>query len=87
MSLQPEWRVHTARILEEVLSNKGTWALRIPLLTLDNLLRQVAVRAIELDDPALNKLMVRLTLYSVGDPYSPDFDQSVITAMMESDIK
>jgi hypothetical protein len=55
------------------------WALRIPLVTLDGLLKEVAARAIELDDRKMNELMMQLTLYSVADPYSPDHNQDIVS--------
>ena len=69
-----EWKVHTPSLLEQVLDNPGTHILKIPLNILSNLLFQVANRAIEIDDPVLNNLMCQLTLYSVADPYSQDYN-------------
>jgi hypothetical protein len=72
------WRVHTANLLTEITNNPTAWVLRSPLLIFDDILRQVAQRAIELNDPELNKLMIRLTLYSVADPTSPDYDEKIV---------
>jgi hypothetical protein len=72
--LNPEWRVHTARIFKEVLENPTCQVLRQPLLIMDDLMRRVASRAAELNDHELNQLMLQLTLYAIADPYSPDFD-------------
>jgi hypothetical protein len=63
-----EWKVHTASLLSEVLNNKGAAILAQPLNIFGRLLAQVAERAAELDDPELNILMLRLTLYEQGDP-------------------
>lgn len=68
------WKVHVPNLLSEIMNNSGAAVLRIPLLTLANLLQQVASRAIELDDKELNRLMLRLTLYSVADPHSEKYD-------------
>lgn len=73
-TLNPEWRVHTARIFKEVLENPTCHILRQPLLIMDSLMRRVASRAAELNDHELNQLMLQLTLYAIADPYSPDFD-------------
>lgn len=81
----PFWRVHVANLLEEVPSNPGTWALRQPLHILDDLLRQVARRAMVLDDPELTRLMLQLTLYSVADPHSPDYDRETIAQLLRTD--
>ena len=81
----PKWRVHTARVLGEVMENPTTWPLKIPLLSLDNLLRQVASRAIEIDDTRLNQLMCQLTLYSVADPFSPDYNCDLALKIIRGD--
>ena len=73
------WKVNTPSLLKEILeSNNETWALAAPLNILRQLLAQTAKRAIELDDEELNKLMMRLALYSVAEPGSPDFDQEFV---------
>jgi hypothetical protein len=41
-------------------------------------LAQVAERASELNDPQLNELMCRLTLYEVADPYSGEYDPEIL---------
>jgi len=63
-----DWRCHTPNVLKEVLTNRGSEALRTPIAILGQLLFDVATRASELNDPALNLLMLRLALYSAGDP-------------------
>lgn len=82
MAESPPWRVHTARLLAEIMENPSCEVLRQPLLIMDHLLRQVAARAIVLDDPELNRLMLRLTLYSVADPMSPDHDAELTTKLI-----
>ena len=71
------WRCHTPRLMEEILINPGCAILVQPLRILLSILGEVAQRAIELDDPELNLLMLRLTLYGAADPllkeeYDPD---------------
>lgn len=63
-----QWKVHTARLLEEVLKNPGMSILQTPFRIFGILLASVAERAVALDDPELNILMLRLTLYEQGDP-------------------
>jgi hypothetical protein len=75
---KPVWRVHTPQLLGEILNNSGTGVLTVPLRILLSVLHEVAARAIQLDDHELNALMIRLTLYSVADPSSPDYDKSVV---------
>lgn len=85
MSEQLKWRVHTAELFKEIIdSNPTAVIIRRPLEILDTILREVAKRAIELDDPELNKLMIRLTLYSIADPTSPDYDAEAVTKYMET---
>jgi len=62
------WKVHTPNLLREIFSNKGTEALRLPLNIFGRRLAEVAERAAEINDPALNILMLDLTLYELGDP-------------------
>lgn len=69
-----QWKVHTANLLQEILSNAGTSILAQPLKILGRLLAEVGERASQLNDPELNHLMCRLTIYSVADPKSPDYD-------------
>jgi len=75
------FRVHTPNLLKEVLENlnpkKNHGILFIPMNAFRNLLAQVAERAIELDDPKLNCLMIQLTLYGEADPSSPDFKETM----------
>ena len=69
------WRVHTAKLLDEVLnSNPGMAIVNKPLNILGKLLAQVGERAAELNDPQLNALMCQLTIYTVADPHSSDYD-------------
>lgn len=61
-----QWKVQTAQLLKELVeSNPTAWILRIPVLVLRRLMIQVAERAIVIDDPELNILMLRLGLYEV----------------------
>lgn len=60
--------VNTKGLIEEIMqSNEHTWILKIPLETLYNLLRQVAFRCNEINDPRLNELMLRLNLYEISN--------------------
>lgn len=63
-----DWKVHTPNLLKEALSNHGAEMLRTPLRIFADILYAVAERASELNDPELNTLMLRLTLYEAGDP-------------------
>ena len=74
------WRVHTPALLAEILSNSQTAILRQPINIFRSLLVEVGERAIELNDPTLNSLMLRLTIYSAADPNSPDYDPKLLSA-------
>ena len=76
------WRVHTTGLLKEIQSNFQTPMIIVPIKILDSLLREVAQRAIELNDKKLNALMVRLTLYSIADPDSPDYDNKAVSKIL-----
>ena len=77
-NMKSAWRVHTPNLLKEVASNPNLAAARIPLQILAHLLARVGERAVQLNDKELNALMIRLTIYSVADPDSPDFNQKVV---------
>ena len=62
------WKCHTPNLLAEALKNPGAEMLRMPIRILGELLHGVAERAAEINDPALNILMLRPTLYEIADP-------------------
>ena len=78
-----KWRCHIPKLFEEVLTNEGAAALRIPLRITLNILGEVAERAIELNDDKLNELMMRLTLYSCADPTSEDYNPELMSQFKE----
>lgn len=70
------FRVDTVPLLHEIVDHglrPGMGVLRVPLNTLRVLLAQVATRAIELNDPILNRLMFDLGLYELPPPMSPEY--------------
>ena len=74
-----EFRVHTPNLLSEIGdNNKQLAVMSSPLMILKGLLGRVAKRAIELNDEELNKLMIQMTLYSVADPESEDYDKNIV---------
>jgi len=79
-----EWKVCTARICRQAVEETHDgWALKIPFQIMLNLLAQVAQRAIELDDEKLNKLMLRLSLYSISNPENPEYDSEFVEAYLK----
>lgn len=70
----PHWKIHTSALLEEISKRSGQAIYRIPLSMLGKVLFNVGQRAAELNDPVLNALMCQLAIYTIADPYSPDYD-------------
>jgi hypothetical protein len=79
-------KVDTVALLNEIQKNaihpKDMAALKIPFGYFRTLLHAVADRATEIDDDQLNKLMLLLSLYSVSQPNSPEYDESVVNASL-----
>lgn len=82
--LLADWKVHTYRLLSEIANCSGNAIYKIPLNIFGKLLAKVGERAIELDDPQLNALMCRLTIYTAADPESPDYDPELVSQTLES---
>lgn len=76
--------VHTPRLLNEVLVNPGTEMLTIPLQVFGRLLFDVGIVASRINDPVLNALMCKLTIYSIADPDSKDYDAKKLKKIMEA---
>lgn len=71
-----KWRCNTPGLLKEIVNNNPSMSImRQPLRIFANILGAVAHRASELNDPELNSLMARLSLYEITDPYSKDYDR------------
>lgn len=79
-----EWKVHTYKLLEEIANGSGQGIYQIPLNIFGKLLAAVGERAIELNDPKLNALMCRLTIYSAADPESSDYDPKLVRATIKA---
>lgn len=82
--MEPQWKVHTPNLLGEVFNNDHVAILQKPMTIFALLLDAVAKRASELNDPELNALMMRLTLYSVADPASPDYDSVFVNKYLSN---
>lgn len=76
--LKPVWKIHTPKLLQEIVNNSGQGIYKIPLRELGKLLFEVGEAAARLNDPVLNALMMRLTIYSVADPSSKDHDPKLV---------
>ncbi|MCJ7425005.1 hypothetical protein MUP01_12175 [Candidatus Bathyarchaeota archaeon] len=95
MSLKPSesgsqktlgWKVHTPGLLKEIVEANPTIAgpMRMSILIFRDLLHQVAVRASQLNDPKLNALMIRLTLYAIANPDEADYDPVKVAEILET---
>lgn len=75
MSNSLKWKVDTPALLREIadcaIPAKNGGVLKIPLNIFQQLLAEVADRAIIINDKELNKLMIRLNLYE-GSTTSKD---------------
>lgn len=72
-----EWRVCTPALLEEILTNKGCSILYRPLQIFGQILGEVGERAAEINDPKLNALMCRLSIYAISNPYDPEYNKEL----------
>lgn len=77
-----EWRCHTPELLKEIADNSNQPILVKPIEIFRSLLEKVAERASQLNDPGLNKLMCRLTLYAIADPQDPDYDEEAVNKIL-----
>lgn len=78
------WKVNTPGLLKEILSNSQAAILAKPLQIFGSILYEVGERAIELNDPKLNALMCRLSIYSQSDPYNPDYNEELSNKIISS---
>jgi len=79
-----KWKVHTHDLFNEIVTgNKGNDVFKEPLNITLSILRQVAVRATELNDKELNKLMIRLTLYAISDPHDPQYNPKLVEKYLD----
>jgi len=77
------WRVSTVGLFREILLNPQCSQLQIPLEILLNLLKAVAKRATELHDPELDRLMIRLALYSIANPEDPEYNPELVSKLLK----
>jgi hypothetical protein len=82
-----KWRCHTNNLFEMVLElntdRKQTEILIQPLNILKGLLVELGERASELNDPILNALMCRMTIYSIADPQDPEYNPVIVNEVLE----
>ena len=83
--IEGKWKVNTAGLLKEILVNKVVREpLGVPIQIFASILLQVSERASELNDPLLNELMCRLSLYAISDPYNTEYDKDAESRIIEA---
>jgi hypothetical protein len=82
-----DWKCHVPRLFKEIMVNQQCAALHIPLTIFQGILVEVAERATALNDTELNKLMMRLALYSVSDPDDKEYNADLTTKYIAGEIK
>jgi hypothetical protein len=80
-------KVNIPGLFQEVFNNPDCAVLKVPFSVLRDILAEVAKRAIELDDQELHKLMLRLTLYEIANPESPEFNPDAVQRYLEREPK
>jgi len=79
-----KWKCDIMGLLKELLENNPTaWACTKPIRILQSILAELSKRAIELNDLELNKIMMRLSLYSVSSPGDKEFNQEIVNEYLE----
>ncbi len=69
------WLCDTPSLIGEIIKHsRDRAALAMPLKLFYGILGEVTKRAIEINDPQLNMLMCRLTLYSISDQTNKDYN-------------
>lgn len=82
---QLRWKVAIKQLFAEVLNNlHDSSALKIPFQICYDSLLDVAACAIELDDFQLNQKMLRLGLYSISDPASPEYNADLTHKLLKA---
>jgi hypothetical protein len=83
-NLGNQFKVHTPNLLKEILNNQTCAILRIPVIVFKGILEEIAIRASQLNDVELNKLMMRLTLYEISDPESKEYNSEYVNNYLEN---
>lgn len=82
------WKVSTTGLFKEILVNidpKSKASLAIPIDIFLKLLAQVGTRAAEINDKELNKLMMRLGLYSISNPDDPEYNPKLVSEYLDEE--
>jgi len=78
------WKVHVHDLFKEIADNSLCGiTIAAPLQITLELFKRVAQRATEINDPEMNKLMIRLSLYSISDPHDPEYNPELVSKLLE----
>lgn len=81
------FKIHAPNLLKEV-TNHGlqdnSGVLFIPMNILRKYLVSIGERCSQINDPILNKLMVEMAIYEVGDPESEIYDPKIIEQVFKT---
>jgi hypothetical protein len=78
-----KWKVHVNDLFVEIAEHtQGGTCVAVSLHILQELLIEVAERAIKLNDPELNKLMIRMSLYSISNPHDKEYNPKLVSEIL-----
>jgi len=78
------WKVNTPALIAEIGNNNPNMRMiSSPLMIFSSILAEVGERASELNDPKLNALMCRLSIYAESDQYSPEYNKQLVKEILE----
>lgn len=81
-TMEMRWTVHTVNLLKEIGENNPTMAvMKQPINIFGRILHELAECASRINDPELNDIMMRLTLYEVADPESKAYNKKVVDSV------
>ena len=75
------WKVHLPNLMKELIDHTNINVLTKPMVITCRIIDEIATRAAELNDPELNALMCRLTLYEIADPQSEAYDLKAVKSI------
>jgi len=81
------FRVHTPKLLNEIKNNALMRRYKVPVSILSSIIGEVALAAARINDSELNKLMLQLTLFTLADPDSEDFDPEALSTIFNPKTK
>lgn len=79
-----EWKCNTPALLKEIVNcHPSPGPLPRAVQIFANILYEVGKRSAELNDPVLNHLMCRLSIYEIADQYNINYDKKAVKEIEE----